>query len=65
MYKMRDLVLVSYIRNIIPTDMRIPSPAVLALSGRGYALFGAAGVPKIKESGSSSGYKQDQEITSG
>jgi hypothetical protein len=26
-----------YIRNMIPDDMGIPSPAVLALSGRGYA----------------------------
>ena len=28
-----------YIRNIIPDDMGIPSPAVLALSGWGYADF--------------------------
>jgi hypothetical protein len=31
-----------YIRNIIPGDMRIPSPAVLALSGWGYADFYAS-----------------------
>jgi hypothetical protein len=33
------LVVVAYIRNTLPADMGIPSPADLALSGWGYADF--------------------------
>ena len=33
--------MILYIRNLVPDDMRIPSPAVLALSGRADADFGA------------------------
>jgi hypothetical protein len=36
MYTKATSLPILYIRSIIPGDMRIPSPAVLALSGRGF-----------------------------